>query len=276
LKRLLSLFLSAVLTGTMLLLVTATPVFASYYGTCDSANPEAHYEPHVFRTGLHYWAVKAEIKNYHHAHACIGGSPTPPYAPLNISCPVNMQNGPANAVVQICIGAVRASGEHFWWTKDTILHPFTDKIASEPPIVDGGDYIFYIWSRTVGGVNYWHYRVDSLDSEGFATTYEFDVQRNNSTKYFEKAWWTVESYNAQSQFGASSADGGIRIDNLQYRYIGDDGLYTYATDAWSGWFGNISEGNVPSRWNITYSSDANHCFGIGECATYLKGWTSSY
>ena len=270
-RRLVSL---AAVLALLVSVLFVSPVAASYYGTCDSANPEAHFEPHVFRTGLHYWAVRSEIKDYHHAHACLNGSPTPPYSPLNVSCPANMQEGPANAVVQICIGAVRFGGEHFWWTTDTILHPFTDKIASEPPVVDGGDYIFYIWSRTVSGVYVWHFRVDSLDSEGFATTYEFDVPRNNSTNYFTKAWWAIESYNAMSQFGASDVDGGIRLDNLEYRYVGDSGAYTYATEAWSGWYGNISEGNVPSRWSVAYSTDPNHCFGVGECTTYLKGWTS--
>lgn len=250
-RKVLSLFAAL----AILMSVAPTSVLAAYYGTCGTPN---HSSAHLFRGNYPtYTAVQATVVS-RVVTPCTGTGGASFVLPANIG-------GPDGHVIQLGYGREGSDAANFLVTKDDqsrgVLHYYS---VPGRTFAWNHTYRFTIAQSIVAGIDSWTYTIEDLTD---VWSYSFSYRR---TWVGISVWYQVESYDANSMFGAASTNV-VTITPMKYKYNANTAWTTLTGDTAVAWDGPPGFDPPPSWWKAAASAPANNNY-----VSVFQAWTVSH
>lgn len=213
--------------GTSLLLVTATPVFASYNGACQNDGNNEHiylYRDQSYYPGELFTGARGEVYVGYY-QACTGGDQVGEN--VDIIATVDGHDFSGNGkydIAQCGLGQITGEGTHFWYTPNSDGH--WGRFPGAPTPHFGDHYKCIVKAETFGVYKAWNYTLHDY-SDGT----DYVVQSDRHVSGTHQAWWGFEVNDSGDEMGGHAGTGGHdAIVQPGYWYTGGSGLHYLTGD----------------------------------------------
>jgi len=251
LKRLLSLLASASLLGSLLLVSTATPVFAGYNVGCIGTTLDQNNE-HAFVSRDSTFAGARGEENVGYYLACTGPNDIGMSLDVLATLQGSTVTGGGN-LAQCFVGNVTNEGTHFWYTPNNDGHL---AIFPNEPRRQRGDHVTCTINAYIDGSNNWKWKYVITDETNGASATGYSPR----VGFAKSVWWGFEVDNDGDELGGQTSSGQNQVQYPGYWLYGSSSLWYATGDGFSSF--HWCCGKVGTEWywhaNVTTFGSAGY------------------